>query len=273
MSIELSQIISNFEKFWPLSGAEDWDSPGLIAGAPAQQVTRTLLAVDVTLEIIDEAIAGQFDLILAHHPFLLKGVNGIAENTSKGAVLTKAIRSGVAIYAAHTNADIVAGGVSDALAKALGINHSKPIVSTHDSSVGHGRVGSLPKSMKLGEFAMLIAKVLPSSASGVRVSGDFDQPVKTVAVCGGAGDSLISAAQGLSADVFVTSDLRHHPTQDAKEHAQISRTPMALIDVSHWASEWLWLATAAKQLTDTFPKLEFVVSDIRTDPWNFVVTQ
>jgi putative NIF3 family GTP cyclohydrolase 1 type 2 len=97
--------------------------------------------------------------------------------------------------------------------------------------------------------------------------------VSKVAVSGGAGDSFISAAQASGADVFVTADLRHHPAQDAKEYALVARSPMALIDVSHWASEWLWLDVAAEILAKEFSNIQFVVSQIRTDPWDFIVTQ
>jgi putative NIF3 family GTP cyclohydrolase 1 type 2 len=127
--------------------------------------------------------------------------------------------------------------------------------------------------MQLGDFARLIAKVLPSTASGVRVAGNYEQMVSKVAVSGGAGDSFISAAQASGADVFVTADLRHHPAQDAKEYALVARSPMALIDVSHWASEWLWLDVAAEILAKEFSNIQFVVSQIRTDPWDFIVTQ
>jgi dinuclear metal center YbgI/SA1388 family protein len=273
LSTELSKLISKFESLWPLAGSEDWDTPGLVSGNPEQRVSRVLLSVDVTSEIIEEAIDGGFDLILAHHPFLLRGVKSASEESSKGATLAKAIRANLAIYSAHTNADIVEAGVSDVLAKSLGVLNAKPLVPSSIPTIGHGRVGPLPGSMKLGDFARLIAKVLPSTATGVRVAGNYDQIITTVAVSGGAGDSFISAAQDSGADVFVTADLRHHPAQDAKEQASVSKSPMALIDVSHWASEWLWLEVAAELLVKDFPELQFVVSQISTDPWDFVVTQ
>lgn len=97
--------------------------------------------------------------------------------------------------------------------------------------------------------------------------------IQRVAVCGGAGDSFISAAMLAEADVYVTSDLRHHPVQDAREQANLSGGTPAIIDVAHWASEWLWLEVAADQLAKLFPNVQFVVSQIRTDPWDFVVTQ
>lgn len=273
MSVQLGQLIVEFEKLWPLDGAEDWDAPGLVSGNKEQRVSRVLLTVDVTSEIVTEAIDGEFDLVLAHHPYLLRGINSLDESTAKGATLSKAIRSGAALYAAHTNADIVATGVSAVMAEAFGIQNAKPLVPSADALVGHGRIGELSAAIKLGDFARLIAKVLPSTATGVRVAGDFEQVIQRVAVCGGAGDSFIAAAVAAGADVFVTSDLRHHPVQDAREQALCSAGTPAIIDVAHWASEWLWLEVAAEQLSKVFPNVQFVVSQIRTDPWDFVVTQ
>ena len=272
MSTQLSLLTSDFEQLWPLAGAESWDTPGLVAGSTSQLVSRVLLTVDVTKEIVDEARDGGFDLILAHHPLILKGVTSLDEASSKGALLASAIRSNIAIYAAHTNADIVENGVSDTLARAFGLVDLAPLVAGESGSDGHGRLGRLPSSMKLGEFARAISRILPSTASGIRVSGDYDSEISRVALCGGAGDSFIPVALRANADVYVTSDLRHHPAQEAREQALISGGP-ALIDVSHWAAEWLWLDTAAAEFGAELPNIDIVVSDIRTDPWDFAVIQ
>ena len=95
MAASLQQLLLEFESLWPVSGAEAWDAPGLIAGSSQDRISRVLLTVDVTSEVIEEAIDGGFDLVLAHHPFIMRGVTTVAESTSKGSVLTKAIRSGV----------------------------------------------------------------------------------------------------------------------------------------------------------------------------------
>jgi dinuclear metal center YbgI/SA1388 family protein len=256
MSVELSQLTAVFEQLWPLEGADEWDAPGLVSGSENQRVSRVLLSVDVTHEVLAEAQDGAFDLVFAHHPFLLKGVQSVAETNSKGALLASAIRSNIAIYAAHTNADIVEAGVSDVIAKSFGLQQVRPLIAGTNQLEGHGRIGNLASAVKLGDFA-----------------GDYDQKIQTVALCGGAGDSFISAAFEAGADVYVTSDLRHHPAQDAKELERLSSKPFSLIDVSHWASEWLWLEVAASQLSQRIPNVQFVVSHIRTDPWEFVVTQ
>jgi len=272
MSINSGDLIAHFNKLWPLDGAESWDAPGLIVGSENRRISRVLLSVDVTSEVVSEAIDGQFDLILSHHPFIMRGVSSIAETTEKGSVLSRAIRSGVDLYAAHTNADIVNHGVSAALANSLGITDAVAL-EPFGAPVGHGRIGTLPEPIKLGEFARLVSRVLPSTAQGVKVSGNYDRLVQRIAVCGGAGDSFIEAAESAGADVYLTSDLRHHPTQDSRERSLISPNEMSLIDVAHWAGEWLWLERAAEQLTSEFSTVQFVVSHLRTDPWDFLVTQ
>lgn len=273
MSINSSELINRFNQLWPLAGAETWDAPGLIVGTENRKISRVLLSVDVTSEVLDEAINGQFDLILSHHPFIMRGVTSVAESTSKGELITRAIRAGVDLYAAHTNADIVSGGVSEALALALGLDGLRPLVPNKDANLGHGRIGILPEPISLGDFARRVAKVLPSTAQGVRVAGDFQQTVQRVAVCGGAGDSFIQAAIDADVDVYLTSDLRHHPVQDARESARLNSGRPAFVDVAHWAGEWMWLDVAATALAADFNSIQFVVSQLRTDPWDFLVTQ
>lgn len=269
---KVSDVIDAAEKLWPQGGADDWDRPGLIAGAFHQEVTKVLMSVDVTSELLDDAIAGGFDLILSHHPFLLRGVTSIAENTAKGTVLAKAIRNDIALFAAHTNADITETGVSATLAAAFGLTFVRPLVPT-ENNLGHGRIGKLADKLNLVEFARRVAAAIPATSGGIRVSGSADLEVGTVALCGGAGDSFIAAALASEADVYVTSDLRHHPTQDALESAAAMGKQFALIDISHWAAESLWLEVAAKELENAVPGVKFEVSDLRTDPWDFAVTQ
>lgn len=272
MTVYSRDLFAAFEEFWPLAGAEDWDAPGLISGSLDRKISRVLLAVDVTSEIVDEAIDGGFDLVLAHHPYLLRGVKTLSEATAKGALITRSIRAGVDLFAAHTNADVVADGISAALAQALGVLEAEPLVLTGEN-VGHGRVGLLAEPTSLGDFARLVGAVLPSTAQGIKVAGDYNMPVQRIALCGGAGDSFIDAAVAADADVYLTSDLRHHPAQDARELALLNQQRPALIDVAHWAGEWIWLESAASKLGQRFSDVQFVVSHIRTDPWDFVVTQ
>ncbi len=130
--------------------------------------------------------------------------------------------------------------------------------------VGLGRVGFLSSPEPLRAFVSRVRRALPATSWGVRAAGDPQRTVSRVAVCGGAGDSLLDAAAAAGVDVYVTADLRHHP---ADEHRRASE--VGLIDVAHWASEFPWCAQAADLLRNQFgPSLTVRVSDIRTDPWN-----
>lgn len=259
------------ERLWPVDGAEAWDAPGLLAGDPSAPLSRILLAVDAVADTVDEAVERGAELLVVHHPLLMRGVTTVAESTAKGALLARLIRGGTALYTAHTNADVVESGTSARLAELLGVERAIPIEpSTRYPGRGLGRVGALDEPQTLETFARRVASILPPTVGGVRVAGDPQRLVRTVAVCGGAGDSLLSHPAVRAADVYVTADLRHHPASEALETARVAGGP-ALIDVSHWASESLWLANAAAELRAALPDVEIVVSERRTDPWNLLI--
>lgn len=272
MPQQLADVLAVTERLWPASGTEPWDASGLVSGAHDTPVRRILLAVDAVAATVDEAVEHGADLLIAHHPLLLRGVTTVAEDRYKGALLAKLIRADCALLAAHTNADVVATGTSAVLAERLGLVETQPIEASDDGATGIGRVGRLAEPTTLGRLARHLAELLPPTATGVRVAGGFDDPVGTVAVCGGAGDSLLGHPLVRAADVYVTADLRHHPASEAREQALVGGGP-ALVDVSHWASEWLWLDTAAAELRAALPAVEVAVSEIRTDPWDFQVVQ
>lgn len=272
MPTTVADVTAAVERLWPAAGAEAWDAVGLIAGDPGDRAERILLAVDAVLDTVDEAIEQSAGLLLVHHPLLLRGVTTIAGDRYKGAVLTRLIRARCALLAAHTNADVVESGTSAVFAERLGLLDLVPIVPGVEAARGIGRVGRLATPTTLGTLARVLGDILPATATGIRVSGEFDAPVATVALCGGAGDAYLADPAVLVADVYITSDLRHHPASEARENARVGGGP-ALIDVSHWASEWLWLDTAAAQLRAALPGVEITVSELRTDPWDFAVVQ
>ncbi len=269
--VPLREVVAILDHLYPRECAQSWDRVGLVTGDPGQPVAHVHFAVDPTLSVIEEARALGADLLVTHHPLLLRGVHGVSTETGKGAAVTALIRADVALFAAHTNADVAHGGVNDALVEALGLTGVGPLAIEEGRPMG--RIGVLPHPMTLEGFAQHVAKVLPSAPVGVRVSGPARATVRRIAVLGGAGDSLLDAARGRGADVFVTSDLRHHPASEAREECR-GGAPY-LIDAGHWATEWLWLAAAARQLVEGLGAagagLTVTVSEIVTDPWAFVV--
>jgi len=395
-ALTLAQVVESLERRYPPRIAEDWDVVGLVCGDPAQPVRKVLFALDATAAVVDEALAWGADLVVTHHPLLFRPVTSVAATTFKGALVHRLVRGGCALFAAHTNADGAEDGVCDALAAALGVQDTRPLVpaaapaldkivvfvpsadtdhvvaalvgagagslgdyegcswrTTGEGSFtplpgahpavgqvgepttvvedrvelvaprhrradvvaalraahpyeepafdvlqlapaplaqGVGRVGRLDAPTTLEDFARHAAEVLPYTAQGVRVAGDLSALVRTVAVVGGAGDSLFDAVRASGADVYVTSDLRHHPAMELRERAEFEASALGsdpragrpyLVDTAHWASESPWLAIAARELVRDLASspsggsgsagatvaVETRVSTVSTDPW------
>jgi dinuclear metal center YbgI/SA1388 family protein len=370
----VGDVVAVLDRLYDPAWAESWDAVGLVTGDPEQPVRRILFAVDPMRAVVDEAVAGDFDLLVTHHPLLLRGVNSVAATTPKGRVVHDLIKSNTALHVCHTNADNANPGVSDALAAALGLRDARPLkampsdpmdklvvfvpveetqamldalskagagrigdyeraawsgtgegtfrpleganpaigqvgdievvaenrlemllprrhrravvealkaahsyeepafdiyeLAALPSERGGGRVGVLPEPMPLKDFARLVADNLPRTEHGVRVSGDPDRAVESVAVVGGAGDSEFDRVRAAGVDVYVTADLRHHPATEARAYDE----GPALVDVAHWASEWPWLRDAERLLLEGLAEqgstVDTHISTLRTDAWN-----
>ncbi|HVV10776.1 Nif3-like dinuclear metal center hexameric protein [Amycolatopsis sp.] len=259
----LAEVITALETAYPPGLAESWDAVGLVCGDPDEPVGRVLCCVDPVAATIDEAIEIGAQLIVAHHPLLLRGVHGVPADTTKGRLVHRLIRAGAALYCAHTNADSASPGVSDALAEAIGLRVTGPLNPGQDGRTGIGRIGELPAAEPFSAFVQRVADALPATEPGVFGAGDPDRPIRTVAVSGGAGDSYLGVAAEAGVDAYVTADLRHHP---AGEHVEAGGP--ALVGVTHWASEWPWCEQASGVLRDAFAgNVETYVSTRRTDPW------
>ena len=264
----LLDVVAVLDRLYDPRWADDWDAVGTVAGDPDAPVAKILFAVDPVQSVVDEAVEWGADLVVVHHPLWLKGVTSVAADSPKGRVVHRLIRHGIGLHTCHTNADCPPLGVSESMAFALGLDEVRPLEVDHDADGaatdrGSGRIGTLATPMRLDDFSRHVATSLPSHHSAVRVAGDADRMIGTVALCGGSGDFLLPTAQAAGADVFVTSDLRHHPVSEHLEQPGAC----AVVDVPHWSAEWTWLPVAADALTSALPGLEVRVSTIVTDPW------
>jgi dinuclear metal center YbgI/SA1388 family protein len=260
----VGDVVAVLETAYPPALAESWDAVGLVCGDPAEPVTRILICVDPVESTVDEALDGNAQLLIAHHPLLLRGVHGVPASTPKGGLVHRLIRAGAGLYCAHTNADSANPGVSDALAGALGLTVTAPLNPNDDGRTGIGRIGELETPEPFHVFVDRVAEALPKTAAGVLGAGDPNRLVRRVAVSGGAGDSYLATATARGVDAYVTADLRHHP---AIEHLATEHAP-ALVNVSHWASEWPWCEQAAAILRERLGgNVDITVSTRRTDPW------
>jgi dinuclear metal center YbgI/SA1388 family protein len=267
VSVPLREVLAALDARYDPALAESWDAVGLVCGDPDEPVRRVLFAVDPTTAVVDEVLGTGADLLVTHHPLLLTPVHGVPTDDPKGRLVHRLIRGGAALFVAHTNADRAPdSGVNDALAAVLGVRDTVPLEPADgDPRAGLGRVGELDRAMTLREFTVLAAAALPATVGGVRAAGDPERIVRRVAVCGGSGGSMTGAAAAAGADVFLTSDLKHHPVSEAME----SSGP-ALCDVGHFATEWPWLPVAADVLhRDLSGRVEVAVSRRSTDPWTW----
>ncbi|HCT9179356.1 TPA: Nif3-like dinuclear metal center hexameric protein [Corynebacterium aurimucosum] len=257
---------------YPPQLAEPWDAVGLVCGDPTDEVSTVAFALDCTQEVADKAVELGAQMLVVHHPLLLRGVTSVAADTPKGKVIHTLIRGGVALLAAHTNADKARPGVNDKLAELVGITPGRPIVPVEpyenlDEALGLGRVGELEQPVTLREFTQRVADALPETEWGVRAAGDPERMVKKVAVSSGSGDSFLDQAAALGVDVYVTSDLRHHPVDEHLRAAHLAEPEgPAVVDTAHWASEFPWTAQARDIVEDAL-RVNTEIIDVRTDPW------
>ena len=204
-------------------------------------------------------------------------------------------RPGCALWVGHTNADAAYRGTGMAAADLFGLVDQQPLVPIDDPTAAHpvglGRVGSLPEPMTLETFARRVADVLPHTELGVQVCGPLDATVRTVAVLPGSGDSLFDEVRAAGVDVYVTSDLRHHPATDAIEQARYEAAMRGrgiglgsgdaairplLINTPHSAIESLWfhyavedVPQAVEQATGERPQVYW--NRMNTDPWTLSI--
>ena len=243
--LSLRDAVAALESLYPLQSAAEWDRVGLVTGDLDQPVRRILFALDPTLAVIDEARTWGADLLVTHHPLLLRGVHSVATTSAKGASVTALVRAEIALLGRpHERRRRRPRRLDGAGRRPRPRRPAAPVHARGTYAVG--RVGVLAAPVSLAEFADAVATALPATAGGIRVSGDPGAEVRTVAVMGGSGDDRFDDVRASGADVFVTADLRHHPVLEAREEARGGRP--FLVDAGHWATESLWLASARDRL-------------------------
>lgn len=250
MTITVGQIEKRLFEMAPVELRQSWDNVGLLVGDPAAPADKVLVALDVTRDVVQEAIERGCSLIVAHHPVMncaWHPVQSVRPDDEQGWVLTTLIQKGIAAICMHTNLDSAQGGVNDALAEALGLTQIDPL-----SPDGLGRVGILPKEMDLPTFAAFVKEQL--GANGVRYTDSGRGPVRRVAVGGGACGEFAALAAELGCDAFVTADLKYHDFQNAEALG------VHLLDAGHFPTENVVCPVVQRLLRESFPDLTVSLS-------------
>lgn len=231
----------------PRELAENWDNVGLLVGDPEAEVHRVLVALDVTPQVVDEAIEKGCQLIAAHHPVMncaWNQVQTVRTDDRQGRVLTELIRHGIAAICMHTNLDAAEGGVNDILAEKLGL--TQPEMLTEEKI---GRIGTLKCEIPLVEFTHSVIELL--GCNGLRYV-DAGRPVHRVAVGGGACGCYIPQAVAAGCDTFVTSDLKYNDFLDTEG--------LNLIDAGHFPTENVVCPALRDRLAEAFPAVDVLCS-------------
>jgi dinuclear metal center YbgI/SA1388 family protein len=206
-----------------------------MVGRKGKTVKRILLALDLSKEVVEQAIAQKIDMIITHHPAIFKKLKRVVDNDWQQDLLLTLMENGIAVYSAHTNLDCVSTGVNDVLAKLLKLEDADIL----DDSNGLGRIGCVEK-MTLTDYAQFVKTALKADYV---IVGDAGKQVHKVAVCGGAGSDLIDLALAKGADTLVTGDVKYHSAQQAVFSG------LNIIDAGHQPTELPVLDKLADRLS------------------------
>lgn len=240
--MKINEIEKIIEEHFPKETAYEWDNPGLLAGRHGAEIQTVLLTLDVTPSAVSAAKECGAELILAHHPILFGGTKSLTDGTLGGKMLLDLAESGICVYAAHTNCDVGKNGINGYLARLFGLKEVEYLEEN-----GLGRVGNLPKSRTLAEFAEEVKERLGTPC--VRVGGDLKRIVNRVAIGSGACADCIGTAKKAGADVMITGDVKYHEMLDAVTDG------MCVIDAGHYPTEAVVTEVFEEILKDTGLKL------------------
>jgi len=253
-------VLDALERFAPLPLQESWDNAGLQIGlTEADEVSGALLCLDVTEQVVDEAIRRGFNLVVSHHPLLFHGLKQVSPDDYVQRIVIKAIRAGVAVVSMHTNLDSAPGGVNHRIAARLGLTDvhffAKKVID--GTEAGSGVIGTLANPLSASDFVALVKNRMEAKVA--MCNELLRRPVSTVAICGGAGDFLLPDAIREGADAFITGEMHYHQYQGHDQQLQI-------VVIGHYETEHFTAHLLRDQLREACPQLPTTVADSMHNP-------
>ena len=233
--MRIKEIAEAIEQYAPLRLQEEWDNAGIQVGDPEAEVQGVLLCTDATEAVVAEAIERGFNLVIAHHPLIFRGLKKIMGRTPVERAVAMAIKHDITIYSAHTNMDSAWQGVSFRMADKIGmknvqfldVNDVPPYGDSNATTAGCGVIGDIDPAPAREVLQRVKAAF---EVGAVRYSGDGDTIVGRVALCGGAGGFLLDKAVTMGAQLYVTADMRYHDFLDNSQRIVVA-------DIGHYESE------------------------------------
>jgi len=248
MPATVKDILDIIEIIAPAKLAESWDNVGLMIGRPTAPVDKILLGLDPTPSLLDEATALDSNVVITHHPIIFHPLKSVQLEQPDGRFIDKAIRKKINIISCHTNLDSTSEGVSDALARQIGLEQTEPLVaySSSENTMGLGRIGNLPTPIPPADFIeRLKAACSPPWLLG---AGSPPEQITRVAICGGSCSELAETALRHGAQVFVTAEVKHSIARWAEQAG------LWIIDAGHFATENPAMKQFARQLAEETEK-------------------
>lgn len=259
MEYKVQDFCTIMEELAPLDLAMEWDNVGLQIGDVNKTVSKVLVTLSVTMDVVRNAIDQEVDLVIAHHPLIFKPLRHIRTNSPDGALLAALLKHDIAVYVAHTNLDQADTGLNHWLAREVGLKDPRIFLPVEGASAGLGRIGEVAP-VALGEFAKRLEALW---GCPVRIVGRDQQTVSVVAVIGGSGGDYVHQAKAAGADVLVTGDVSYH---DALDATQIG---LAVLDAGHFYTERIMVAEVGRYLQERFGDGICVLQDTSTNPFSF----
>ena len=253
----VNELYRALEERIPRALSCEWDNDGLMCCPDRErEVSRVLVALDVTAETVERAIAGGFDLVVSHHPLIFRPIGAVAPGEAVADRVIRLLLGGVSVMSFHTRLDAVAGGVNDVLAATLGLTEVVPFGQNGEEI---GRIGTLPSPMSLESFAHRVKAA--TGAPYVQIS-DAGHPVLRVALLGGGGADDAEAARAAGADTYLTGELKHHQLTEAPQRG------MNLVMGGHFYTENPVCERLREMLLEIAPSL--TVELFNSNPVRFV---
>lgn len=269
-SLKLKEFLTFLDTVAPIETAESWDNVGLMIGDPEQHVTGVLIALDPTLQVVEEAIAKKANTIITHHPLFFHPIKSIRTDTPSGHLLKKALTHDIAIISFHTNLDVAQGGVSDTLAETLSLRGYTPVPgSQEETSNSFIRIGSLASPMAGKAFLTHVANQL--NIPTLPVAGALPTEISRVAVCGGSGSDLAELAFKAGAQVYISGEIKHSIARWAEEIG------FCIIDAGHFATENIVVQklteTISNFLSDKKYQVPVLASQKQNSPLSYFINE
>ena len=259
----IKEIISLIEDYAPLKFQASFDNSGLLCGNPERELTSILLCIDVTEEVVKEAIDKGHNLIISHHPLIFSGLKHITPATYVERCVIDAIRHDITIYAAHTNMDVVSNGVSGRMADKLDLYHRQILQPEGDPMDGNGFgiIGELQQPVESMAFLQQIKEIF--RCDRLRYTTPHTPFMQRVAVCGGAGASFFKQALAGQADIYISGDFKYHDFF-------LTENRIMIADIGHYESEQFTKEIFYEILTKKISKFAVQFSEINTNPIKYL---